>query len=239
MSAIARTRYAALRGELIVNDFWFGPRVERTKMRQTLGLAPGAVVMVTVARLTRRQGHLATLNAASRTPASVRDRLTWLIVGAEAEADYTEELMVRSAAANCDVRVLGPLSAPEIRDVYCASDLFCLTALGPTGVADPVYLEAAACGLPSIATAISGDTDTVIDNETGRLVEPSVEAISKAITELTLDGIKRISLGWRAWARVRKINWECGGKGHAKGSSCIASFAGNLESMHAAVGGCR
>ena len=46
----------------------------------------------------------------------------------------------------------------------------------------------------------------MIDNETGRLVEQSIEAVADAIAELTIDGIKRVSLGKRAWMRVRAMN---------------------------------
>jgi phosphatidyl-myo-inositol dimannoside synthase len=238
MSASMRKQYSALRAEPIVADFWFGPRVERSRMRQALGVAPDAVVMVTVAGLARCQGHLAILSALSRTPASVCNRLKWLIVGQEIEADYVEELIAGIALTKCDVRLLGPLATPIVRDIYCASDLFCLAAIkdasSPAELAALVYLEAAACGLPSIASAIGGDADTVIDNETGRLVEPSVEALTEAITELTLDGIKRISLGWRAWARARKICWKCGnGEAQTKRRS-DALFARNLETIDAA-----
>jgi glycosyltransferase involved in cell wall biosynthesis len=194
----------------VVADFWFGPRAARSLTRQTMGLAPESVVMVTVAGLARREGHLVTLAALSKVSRAVRENLCWLVIGRIRDSDYADELKARIADSGCDVRLLGLATTEKIRDVYGASDLFCLTpAENRSGSArryQRAYLEAAACGLPSIATPIVSAADTVIENETGRLVEPSVDAVAGAIAELTIDGIKRMSLGKRAWMRVREMN---------------------------------
>jgi phosphatidylinositol alpha-1,6-mannosyltransferase len=195
-----------------VSDFWFGPRAARAATRAQLGLAPDTVTMVTVARLTRRKGHLSALAALAKARRAMRRRICWLVIGPEGEADYVDELRAAISASRCDVRLMGALPAQQIRDIYGASDFFCLTgAWDPSGRVEGfglVYLEAAACGLPSVATAVGGVADAVIDNETGLLVAPSVDAIADAIGELTLDGIKRTSLGKRAWTRARSMNWE-------------------------------
>src|SRR4051794_29058937 len=64
-------------------DFWFGPRAGRLMTRQALGLASESVVMVTSAGLVRREGHLVTVAALSSINRSVRDRLSWLVIGRE------------------------------------------------------------------------------------------------------------------------------------------------------------
>ncbi len=195
-----------------VSDFWFGPRADRAAIRQTLGLAPDALTMVTVARLTRRKGHLATVAALMQLPETLRRRLTWLVIGPDGEADYVDEFKAARPRLDCDVRLMGALPSQQIRDIFGASDFFCLTGQwdrsGRVEGFGLAYLEAAACGLPSVATDIGGVADAVIDNETGRLVEPRPEAIAPAIEELMLDGIKRTSLGKRAWTRARAMNWE-------------------------------
>ena len=203
------TRALAAQSAPAVDDFWFGPRADRSRTRLSLGLAPAAVTVVTVANLAQGQGHLAILIALSKLHSSVRQRISWLIVGPECDADYVSELKKGVVHADCDVRIIGALPMQQIRDVYGAGDLFCLVAtepsFGPANVWGAVYLEAAACGLPSIATPFGGG-DVVIDNETGRVVEPSIDAIADAITELAMDGIKRVSLGKRAWMRARAMN---------------------------------
>jgi phosphatidyl-myo-inositol dimannoside synthase len=193
-----------------VADFWFGPRAERSKTRDSLGLAPETVALVTVANLTRRKGHLVTLAALLKLSPLLCKRVSWLVVGSNGEPDYANELKAAIASSGCDVRLMGALESQQIRDVYGASDLFCLTPdedlFEPTQEYSLVYLEAAACGLPSIATAFGDATDAVIDNQTGRVVAPTVGAIADAIAELTMDGIKRVSLGKRAWMRAREMS---------------------------------
>lgn len=46
-----------------------------------------------------------------------------------------------------------------------------------------------------------GVADTVIANETGLLVKSSADSIARAITALTMDGIKGPALGKRTWTR--------------------------------------
>jgi glycosyltransferase involved in cell wall biosynthesis len=195
-----------------VSDFWFGPRAARAAARAALGLADDAVALVTVARLTRRKGHLMALDALTHLPQAMRERLTWLIVGPDGEAAYVAELKAAIAASGCDVRLLGALPAQQIRDIYGACDFFCLTGTwDPSGRVEGfglVFLEAAAAGLPSLATAVGGVADAVIHNETGLLVEPEREAIGAAMAALAGDGFKRVSLGKRAWRRARTMSWD-------------------------------
>jgi glycosyltransferase involved in cell wall biosynthesis len=195
-----------------VSEFWFGPRAPRAETRAALGLPPDAVTMVTVARLTRRKGHISTVSALAKLPQAVRDRICWLVIGPDGEADYVNDLKAAISTSGCDIRLLGALPSQQIRDIYGASDFFCLTGnWDTTGRVEGfglVYLEAAAGGLPSIATAVGGVPDAVLHNETGLLVEPSADAIGAAITELASDGFKRVSLGRRALARAHHMSWE-------------------------------
>jgi glycosyltransferase involved in cell wall biosynthesis len=195
-----------------VSEFWFGPRADRDAVRRKHVLDPDALVMVTVSRLTRRKGHLASLAALRLLPAPLRRRITWLIIGPDGEADDVAELHAAVDAAGCDVRFLGRLPDADIRDIFGAADFFCLT-----GVADPagrvegfglVYLEAGACDLPSIATDIGGVAEAVIAGRSGLVVEPDPGAIARAIGELATDEPRRVALGRGALAHARALNWE-------------------------------
>lgn len=195
-----------------VSEFWFGPRAPRAITRADLGLRDDGVTMVTVARLTRRKGHLATVAALNALPPSVREKITWLVIGPEGEADYVRELKAAIAASGCDIRLLGALPSQQIRDIYGGCDFFCLTGnWDPTGRVEGfglVFLEAAAAGLPSVATDVGGVADAVLHNQTGLLVKPDTEAIAAALAEMVNDGVKRISLGRRAATRARHMSWE-------------------------------
>ena len=146
-----------------VSDFWFGPRARRADTRAELGLRPGGATMVTVARLTRRKGHLTTVAALAALPPAIRGKITWLVIGPEGEADYVEELKAAVAASGCDIRLMGALPSQQIRDIYGACDFFCLSGnWDPSGRVEGfglVFLEAAAGGLPSVATDVGGVAD--------------------------------------------------------------------------------
>jgi phosphatidylinositol alpha-1,6-mannosyltransferase len=226
--AVDATRIHAI--WLGVSDFWFGPRRQRAATRATYGIAADRIVIVTVARITRRKGHSATLDALSRLPKALCARLTWLVIGPDGEDDYVKQLRHIVASTDCDIRFLGTMSDEDIRDLYGAADFFCLT-----GVPDPsgrvegfglVYLEAGACGLPSVATAVGGVPDAVLADETGLLVPPSVEDIARAITELAEDSDRRSVLAAGASAHARALSW----------GRCAAETYGLPQSARPATG---
>src|SRR6185437_9994060 len=125
---------------------------------------------------------------------------------------YVRQLRHLVASVDCDIRILGALPDKEIRDIYGAADFFCLTGVpdssGRVEGFGLVYLEAAAGGLPSVATAIGGVPDAVLDDETGLLVPPSIEDIAGAITRLTEDTDTRSILAAGASAHARALSWE-------------------------------
>jgi len=195
-----------------VSEFWFGAQRKRREIRLAHRLPEDRLVVVTVARITRRKGHHLTLAALARFPDDLRNRITWLVIGPDGETDYVSNLRRDAAQAACDVRFLGPQSNEAIRDLYVASDFFCLTGLpdssGRVEGFGLVYLEAGAAGLPSVATEVGGVPDAVLADETGILVPPSVESISQAIAELASDRGLRAILAAGASAHARSLSWE-------------------------------
>jgi phosphatidylinositol alpha-1,6-mannosyltransferase len=208
--AIDARRVSAVR--LGVSDFWFGPRRPRAVVRHAYRLAPDRLVIVTVARLTHRKGHHLTLAALRGLPDDLRKRIVWLVIGPEGETDHVATLRRLIDQADVDVRLLGALPNEEIRDIYGAADMFCLTGLpessGRVEGFGLVYLEAAAGGLPSVATAVGGVPDAVLAGETGILVPPDVESISKAVADLAGDQDLRAILAGGANVHARNLSWE-------------------------------
>jgi glycosyltransferase involved in cell wall biosynthesis len=208
--AIERQRIRAI--WLGVSDFWFGHRNGRAATRAAYQIAPDRIVIVTVARITRRKGHPGTLAALSMLPKALRARITWLVIGPDGEDEHVQHFKRLVAAADCDVRLLGALPDQQIRDIYGAADFFCLTGMpdasGRVEGFGLVYLEAAACDLPSVATAIGGVPDAVLADETGVLVSASIEDIARAITRLAEDADERAILAAGASAHARALSWE-------------------------------
>jgi phosphatidyl-myo-inositol dimannoside synthase len=195
-----------------VSDFWFGPHNGRAATRAAYGIAAERIVVVTVARITRRKGHSVTLAALSTLPKALRTRLTWLIIGPDGEDDYVQEFKRLVASVDCDIRFLGAIPDDDIRDIYGAADFFCLNGVpdssGRVEGFGLVYLEAAACGLPSVATAIGGVPEAVLGNETGLLVPSSIESIARAVAELAEDTDTRSILAAGALTHARSLSWE-------------------------------
>jgi glycosyltransferase involved in cell wall biosynthesis len=94
--------------------------------------------------------------------------------------------MLRDLAATLGisnrVRFLG--FQPDLRRWMQAADAFVLSSRWeglPMGV-----LEAAACGLPAVATAVPGTREAVIDGQTGLLAAPGdADALGEAMTQIT------------------------------------------------------
>ena len=195
-----------------VSEFWFGGHKKRREVRLAHRLPEDRLVIITVARITRRKGHHLTLAALALLPDDLRSRITWLVIGPDGEADYVDDLRRDAGQAACDIRFLGSRTNEEIRDLYAASDFFCLTGLpDSTGRVEGfglVYLEAGAAGLPSVATDVGGVADAVLADETGILVPPSVESISQVIAEVATDRGLRAILAASASAHARSLSWE-------------------------------
>jgi glycosyltransferase involved in cell wall biosynthesis len=91
------------------------------------------------------------------------------------------------------VRFLGWCTNEEIRDLYRSSIATILPGEEDFGI---VPLEAQACGRPVVALGRGGALETVIDGETGVLVEPGADALA--------DGLRRAAtMAWDA-GRIRQ-----------------------------------
>ena len=112
------------------------------------------------------------------------------------------DLVTRSRVAEePGVRVHGGIQAnsSELRELYHRADIFCL----PTGgdCLPLVLAEAAASGLPLVATALAGIPEIVRPGDTGLLVERGdLTSLVDALKRLALDRDLRLAMGARARA---------------------------------------
>ncbi|MDQ4104272.1 MAG: glycosyltransferase, partial [Actinomycetota bacterium] len=72
-----------------------------------------------------------------------------------------------------------------------------------------VPLEAMACGVPVVASAVGGHLDTVLDGRTGALVPPrNAVALAQRLRELLADPARLAAIGSAAAARARsRYGW--------------------------------
>ena len=101
------------------------------------------------------------------------------------------------AVPDAGVEVIGEVSRESMPDEYRRADLFVLPTLSDN---TPVTLmEAMACGLPAVATAVGGIPEMVEAGVTGRLVPPGdVAALAAAMEGLIADREARRRMGMAA-----------------------------------------
>jgi glycosyltransferase involved in cell wall biosynthesis len=146
--------------------------------------------------------------------------------GLDADAQARRLQAVADSSGVADrVRLVGAVPKEEMPAWYRSADIL---------VAAPWYepfgltpLEAMACGVPVVASAVGGLTDTVVDGRTGDLVPPrDPVALGTAIQRLLDDQVRRFAYATAALERVRQCyTWPCA--------------AAALEGVYTAVAGVR
>ncbi|MBV8898164.1 MAG: glycosyltransferase family 4 protein [Acidobacteriaceae bacterium] len=89
----------------------------------------------------------------------------------------------------------------DIRPYLWSSQLFVLPSAYETF--SLVCFEAAAAGLPIVATRVYGLQDFLIDGVNGRIVERSVESVASAIRDVTASPEKRAAMGQEAQQGIK------------------------------------
>jgi len=88
-------------------------------------------------------------------------------------------------------------NSPELRALYHAADVFCLPTYGDC--LPMVLAEAAASGLPSIASDVAAIPEIVRDGDTGLLVRRGDrDGLTEALRRLACDVTLRLAMGERA-----------------------------------------
>jgi len=155
---------------------------DRTAARATLGLPAGAPVFVSVGGLCERKGFHRVIELLPRLRGQGLDAHLLVVGGPSPEGDWTERLQaqVRELGLTDRVHFTGPVPPDRLAGVLSAADVFVL-ATRNEGWAN-VFLEAMACGLPVVTTAVGGNAEVVCRPELGTVVpfgEP--EALAAAM----------------------------------------------------------
>ena len=173
---------------------------ERAAVRAELGIGDDEVVCGAVGRLVWEKGYAELFEAAATVLPRV-DRLTMLVVGPfdDDKGDPLTQADVDAAEA-AGVRFLGMRS--DVERLYGAMDFYVL-ASHREGFPRSA-MEAAASGLPVVATDIRGCREVVDDGVTGVLVPVRTpSALAAAIERLATDDEERRRMSEAAVDRAR------------------------------------
>ncbi|GIU83261.1 MAG: glycosyl transferase family 1 [Acidimicrobiales bacterium] len=180
----------------------------RRLARKRLGLGEGDLLVSSVSRLVPRKGMDVLVVAASRLVAEW-PRLVVLIAGEGRDRARIERLIRRHRAP---VRLLGGVADDDLPNLYGCSDLFAMlcrdrwAGLEQEGFGI-VFMEAAACGVPSVAGDSGGVRDAVADGETGVVVRQpqDVDEVVSALRRLLSDPAERERMGRAARRRAVEL----------------------------------
>jgi glycosyltransferase involved in cell wall biosynthesis len=182
----------------------FAPR-DRAPARQALQLDPTLPLLLFVGNLEPRKQVDVLLRALAQVRQTQPD-VVLVVVGTgdnAGELDQTARLHALRAELGLgdSVWFAGRLSETALRDAYAAADVFVLPSSSEAqGI---VALEAMACALPVVATAVGGLRETIQDGLTGRLVPSGDDAaLAAALGELLADPARRRAIGQAARAHV-------------------------------------
>lgn len=170
----------------------------RERVRAEHGIPNGASVVLFLGRLNKDKG----LREMADSMLELNDRfptLHWLVVGPD-EGGMVEHILSVAGGLGDRLHFQGFTQEPEA--YMAAADIFCLPSYRE-GFGSSV-LEAAATGIPSVATRIYGLTDAVEDGVSGLLVSPAcVPELVEALQRLLDD--KQLLSTMGAYARHRAL----------------------------------
>lgn len=166
--------------------------------------------IVVVSRLVRRKGIdevIAALPALADTELLVAGGPPAWQLAADPDARRLVSLARRHGVAD-RVRLLGAVAREDVPALLRSADLVtCVPWYEPFGI---VPVEAMACGVPVVGSAVGGLLDTVDDGRTGLLV-PSRDprSLARAVGRLLADAPLRHRMGAAAAARARsRFGWD-------------------------------
>ena len=194
---VARDRVWYLPNAIDMTHFRPAEPGERDRLRRELGLPADRVVCLFVGRLSREKGVLELLEAWRLLQPS--DALLIVagpdMTGHAWDAGAPGRAFVERHGLGQNVRFAGSLAdvAPMIKAADLVVQPSHFEALGLSAI------EALACGVPLVASAVGGLLDFVVDGENGRLSPPQdPQALAACIGPLLSDAPARTRLAARA-----------------------------------------
>ncbi len=194
-----------------VDHSLFQPQGRNQKARAELGLTDEATLLY-VGRIQPLKGlELAVRAVDELSGAFERDVVLLVVGGASGSGGESELERLRAVAGSLRVsdrvRFLGPRPHGSLPDLYAASDV--VVVCSHTESFGLAALEAHACGVPVVATAVGGLSHIVADGKTGYLVsdrDPSTFA--GHVKTLLADEELRRRFGIAAAERANAFDWD-------------------------------
>ena len=189
----------------------FRPDLDVSGLRESLGIRPDEKLVFSVGRLSRRKGFDQMIRAVAHLHAEGIP-LRYVIAGIGEDADYLDGLITEQNAQGI-VHRIGAVSEADLPRWMNACDVFAMPNRDINGDNEGfgmVFIEAAACGKPSLAGEAGGTGSAVLHDETGLRVD-GVDAthVVNGLRRLLARPERMHALGQAGLSRVNeKFAWE-------------------------------
>lgn len=176
----------------------FLPAPADSAVRHMLGVTDNSVLVGCVARLHPDKDHATLIRAFAGMLDANHDLAAHLVLIGEGETRVEIESLVRTLQVDGKITLLGDRA--DIEQLMPQLDVLALASR--TEGLPMVLLEAMACGVPCVATAVGG-IPALLADAGGELVEPGdVSAMSAALGRLCADDTLRHRRGTAARERI-------------------------------------
>ena len=181
----------------------FDPAAVKPVSRADLGIPADAIVLGIFGRIVRLKGQLRVLQAMLQLK-GLQPPLHLLLLGPERDAAYAAEIRATAAAGGVGERVHFAGSVPDPERYYGSVDIAVNAYLGAESFGLSV-VEAMLMGKPVLAHRLGGPGETILDGDTGWLVEqPTVDAFRRGLERALADRARWAEMG--AAGRVRALD---------------------------------
>jgi phosphatidylinositol alpha-1,6-mannosyltransferase len=189
----------------------FKPELDTTGLRESLGIGNDEKLVFSVGRLSRRKGFDQMIRAVAQLHAEDIS-LKYVIAGIGEDADYLDGLILEHNLQAIVYRI-GAVEDADLPRWMNTCDVFAMPNREINGDNEGfgmVFIEAAACGKPSLAGDAGGTGSAVIHGITGiRIDGTSVMAVANGLRTLLTQDNLATTLGLHALDRVKsEFSWE-------------------------------
>lgn len=198
VSHIVKRRFVWLKKDIVetiyngVDTRKFSPDMAQDDLRKKFNIDSEDIVIGAIGRLSPEKG-LENLISAVRDVANVYPRIKVLIVG-DGNEKYRLSLQERVKDLELSSHIILAGFYEDVPKILRCLDIFTLPSLFEGF--NRSLIEAMACGLPVVVTAVGGNVEIVQDGVNGLLVPPSNPgALAFAFTELLKDKEKARKMG--------------------------------------------
>lgn len=178
----------------------FSPDLPQTLSRADLGIPEDVPLLGLFARMTPEKGQRTLVEALARIPEPVHV----VICGGPMDTPYAKDLQARVSELGLQDRVHFQGPQAEVVSYYQICDVVLNTRLDPEPFGMSV-IESMAMEKPVLAHKAGGPSETVLDGQTGWLIDaPTVDAFAEGLARMLRDRARWPEMGRAGRARVHE-----------------------------------